>query len=525
MTNAAHLLRLLDAPSVGPRRVLKLLRESGDVDSAVRELLDSPSTAESIRAFLVNTPIDEYWNSLLKTHEIGGDFKLWNDADYPQNLKLWESHPPILFFKGDLSKLQRRSLALVGRIDPSPEGVLAAERFARKCAENQIQVISGLAKGIDAASHRAALAEPNGLTYSVLGHGIDHAFPRENAELYRAIPKQGALISQFRTGVGPQKWTFPARNEVMCTLALGTVIIEAKAKCGSLIQADFSFKHGRPVFILGRNIRSEDSSWADELVERGAHVIEHFDQVLEIVSLQEDFVRPNDSGSTTMSLFDIGVSELKSLPEPSAALFDLDGVIVDTRDATARALANIASRRLGITIDPESVRVGAKPHEVLAELGVKDAYSVYKSEYDGEFALALGEVKVFDEVVTAIQMLKSVGVRIAAVTAQPRRRIELILPRAVRDVFEKIFTYNETKGKKDVGITLALAQLKVANKHAVFIGDQSTDLEAARKTGVKGIGVLWGFSSEEQLRKWPSDLLVSEPSDLESGILDVLSSS
>jgi len=237
--------------------------------------------------------------------------------------------------------------------------------------------------------------------------------------------------------------------------------------------------------------------------------------------LQEDFARP-DTAAAVMSLFDVGDTEIRPPLKPSAALFDLDGVIVDTRNATATALANIASRRIGITVDPGSVRVGSKPHDALAELGVKDAYSIYKSEFDSEFAIALGEVKVFDEVVTVIRNLRTAGVRIAAVTAQPRRRIELILPPAIRQIFERIYTFNETKGKKEVGINLALAQLGVANNRAVFVGDQNTDLEAARKTGVKGIGVLWGYSSEEQLRVWPSDLLVNEPSELEGGILELL---
>jgi len=514
---------MLDAPSVGPRRVLKLLKTYGTAVTALEALGESSSGDSPIGNFIATSSNETYEAMIQRTIDIGGNFKLWSDEDYPANLRRWVSHPPILFFKGDLSLLQRRSLALVGRTDPTSEGIRAAERFAMSCVANDIQVISGLAKGIDAASHRSALMATDGITFAVLGHGLDHSFPRENEKLFAEIPCHGALISQFRTGVGPQKWTFPARNEVMCTLALGTVIIEAKPRCGSLIQADFSFKHGRPVFILSRNLRTANAAWAEELVLRGAHVVEHFDQVLEIVSAQEDFVSVKLQPSGVVSLFDATPSEDGQQDFPSAALFDLDGVVVDTRDATAVALASIASRHTGIVFDPKETRVEGKPHELLGRMGVKDPYNVYKREYDPEFFNALGEVRVFSEVVEGIERIKARGVRIAAITSQSHSRINYLLPRSVQAVFEKVYTYRETGGKKEVGIAKALDFFGVAREHAVFVGDQSTDLEAARKSGVKAVGVLWGFSTLEQLRQWPSDLLVDEQSELEPAVTELLS--
>lgn len=520
--DAAFLLRLLDAPTIGPRRALKVLTEAGDAERAHEVLLNAPSTSEAVRAFLSRTSLDEYQDSLDQTAELGGDFKLWSDEDYPENLQQWEGHPPILFFKGDLSHLQRRSLALVGRTDPTEDGIAAAGRFARKCVESDIQVVSGLAKGIDGASHRGALCEPGGRTYAVLGHGIDHAYPSDNADLYASIPSHGALISQFRTGVGPQKWTFPARNEVMCTLALGTVIVEAKPRCGSLIQADFSLKHNRPVFVLHRNLNTPDSDWAVDLVKRGAHVVEHFDQVLDIVSRQQDFAQREPTTSVPISLFDDPRPERGVDAAPSAALFDLDGVVVDTRAATAQALSEIAGRHLDQTFDPSSINVARSPHEVLAHLGVMGAYEIYRAEFDQEFTRALGKVTVFDAVIEGIGELKRAGIRVAAVTAQPKRRIEAILPENVRSLFDAVFCYNDTRGKKEVGIALALSHFGVAKERAVFVGDQTTDLAGARKAGIKGVGVLWGFCTEAELRQWPHDMLLAKPDELAACLLGLL---
>jgi len=299
LDEAAGILRLLDAPSIGPRRVLQLLHDAGTADGAERSLRAHPaSIAGPVCDFLARTPLDAYRGSLRRTLGLGGAFILWNEASYPRNLNRWDARPPVLFIRGTLHALHERALALVGCGDASTEGVASAGRFARKCVDNGIVVISGLAKGIDAASHRGAL-DANAGTYAVLGHGLDFAYPRENGELYDVIPTGGALISQFRTGVGPQRWTFPARNEVMCMLAAGTVIIEGKPRSGSLLQANSSLQHGRPVFVLRRNFSSGDASWATDLVRRGAHVIDRFGQVLDVL----DHTAPGATRSSPLVLF------------------------------------------------------------------------------------------------------------------------------------------------------------------------------------------------------------------------------
>src|SRR5919197_1975942 len=234
---AAELAMLLDAPTIGPRRAMDLLARHGSAEQAIAVLRASPSTAEPLRRFLGRADLTGYLHQIERTLAMGAGYLLWTDADYPANLRDWPGRPPILYAKGNMAGLGPRSLALVGRVDPSDQGRAAAARFAAACVAHDVIVVSGLAKGIDAAAHRGAL-DAGGWTYAVVGHGLDFAYPPDNADLYARIATRGAVLSQFATGVGPQRWTFPMRNEVMCTLAMGTVIVDATDGCGSLIQAD-----------------------------------------------------------------------------------------------------------------------------------------------------------------------------------------------------------------------------------------------------------------------------------------------
>ncbi|WP_443358576.1 DNA-processing protein DprA [Brachybacterium tyrofermentans] len=536
LERAAQALRILDAPTIGPHRLYKLLDAHGSLAGVERHLVSDDKVSERVQEHILGTPLTRYRDLMSEVVARGDDFRLWSDADYPANLSLWGARPAVLFFRGDLSHLARRSLALVGRVDPSPEGRSAAHRFARHCVEDGITVVSGLAKGIDAASHRATLEEPPGYTYAVVGHGLDYAYPAENRDLYEAIPQRGAVISQFPLGIGPQKWTFPARNEAMCTLALGTVIVEGRPGCGSIIQAEFSFKHGRPVFLLSRNLRQGDTSWARELVAKGAIVVERFEEVLEVVQetmgelwqppAQETRYEQGDllgllHGPEQTGLPEEGI-RVRTTPE-TALLFDLDGVIADSRKSTAVALATIASRHTGRRVDPQTVDVAGSPIKALAALGVPNSKDIYRAEYDREFAAASKEhMRVFKDAVAGLRALRQAGVHLGAITAQPKRRAERLLPADVKAEFEVFYSWTETSGDKSVGIRKALKALNVPASRAAYIGDSPSDLEAARKAGVLGVGVLWGFSDHATLSRWPHEVMLNDPSELDVELLATL---
>jgi DNA processing protein len=141
-------------------------------------------------------------------------------------------------------------------------------------------VVSGLAAGVDSAAHAAALAA-GGRTVAVIGAGLDHVYPPENAALHRQIAERAAIVSQFWPETPPSRQTFPMRNAVMSGLALGTVIVEASARSGARVQARRALGHGRPVFLLRRVL---GQAWAAELADRpGVHVVDEPAQVIDIV--------------------------------------------------------------------------------------------------------------------------------------------------------------------------------------------------------------------------------------------------
>ncbi len=202
------------------------------------------------------------------------------DDGYPENLRTVHDRPPLVFVSGSLTPADARSVAVIGSRRASADGVAAATRIADALARGGYVVVSGLAAGIDTAAHEAALAA-GGRTVAVIGTGLRHTYPPENAGLQRRIATNGAVISQFWPEAPPTRKRFPARNAVMSGLALATVVVEASFRSGARLQARLALAHGRPVF-LWRPLLSEP--WAREVAERpGVHVVDGAAQVMQVV--------------------------------------------------------------------------------------------------------------------------------------------------------------------------------------------------------------------------------------------------
>jgi phosphoglycolate phosphatase-like HAD superfamily hydrolase len=205
----------------------------------------------------------------------------------------------------------------------------------------------------------------------------------------------------------------------------------------------------------------------------------------------------------------------------TAIVFDLDGVIVDSRAATAEAIAAVATNALRRPIDPGIINVIGSPPSILQGLGVADAYGVYRRSYDTAFERARSSVRIFDEVVSGVKELKEAGVGLGVVTAQPKRRARVMLPAHLARLFDRFFTYEDTGREKEVGIVMVLQQLGIEPRRGMYIGDQPSDLRAARRAGVNGVGVIWGFSNEAELRLCPHDLILVEPRQVGRGLLGI----
>ena len=216
---------------------------------------------------------------LAAADEVGARLVTVLDDDYPANLRLIPNLPPFLFILGEGPTLDDlRSVCVVGTRNASKLGLRQASRMASLLTEAGVTVVSGLAKGIDTAAHRAAL-DHGGRTLAVIGTGITRTYPTENEALADEIRRNCAVVSQFWPTASPARWTFPRRNAVMSGIAQGTVVIEASSTSGAKMQARLALEHGKRVFLLRRLVT--DQEWARNYLDRGAIKVADVDQVLE----------------------------------------------------------------------------------------------------------------------------------------------------------------------------------------------------------------------------------------------------
>src|SRR5437867_13198739 len=193
------------------------------------------------------------------------------DPCYPALLGAIPS-APALFVRGELRDDDALAIAIVGSRRATPYGVAATERLASDLAARGVTIVSGLARGIDTAAHRSALAA-GGRTLAVLGCGVDVVYPPENVDLARSIEAHGALLSQFAPGLPALAGHFPARNRTIAGLALGVVVIEAAERSGALITAGFAGDLGRETFAIPGRITSPTSAGANRLIQDGAKLV------------------------------------------------------------------------------------------------------------------------------------------------------------------------------------------------------------------------------------------------------------
>ncbi len=204
------------------------------------------------------------------------------DSEYPQRLRQIPDPPALLYGCGTLP--EEPALAIVGTRQPTDVGRIFTEQLAEQVATAGMVVISGLARGIDAAAHRGVL-NAGGKTVAVLGCGIDRVYPPENARLYRQIIEQGALISEYAPGSEPLPGHFPGRNRIISGLSKGTLVVEASRDSGSLITAEFALEQGREVMAVPGGIDRKTSYGPNLLIKQGAHPITEASEVLQILGM------------------------------------------------------------------------------------------------------------------------------------------------------------------------------------------------------------------------------------------------
>ncbi|MBC1543756.1 DNA-processing protein DprA [Listeria cossartiae] len=202
------------------------------------------------------------------------------DDHYPELLREIYEAPPILFCKGNIDLLQKQAIAIVGTRQMSEYGRKACRQIASELSEHQLVIVSGMAVGIDTTAHKAAL-QKSGATIAVLGSGVNNIYPLKNQLLANDIARDGLLLSEYLPDEEARRWHFPERNRIISGLSMGTVIIEAAERSGSLITADMALEQNRQVFAVPGNIFIDTWKGTNYLIQEGAKLVMNANNIIE----------------------------------------------------------------------------------------------------------------------------------------------------------------------------------------------------------------------------------------------------
>ena len=267
-------LRLARTDQIGPVTFRQLLDRFGSAGRALEALPDLTRRGGTHGHAI--PPVDDIAAEMEAGERIGARLIVLGDADYPDMLAAVDPPPPLLWALGDASLMARPCIAVVGARIASAGGQRIARGLSQQLGEAGHVVVSGLARGIDAAAHAGAL--PTG-TVAVLGGGVDDVYPPDNADLYAQIVDRGCVVSESRIGARAQAKDFPRRNRIISGLSRGVIVIEAELKSGSLITARLAGEQGRDVFAVPGSPLDPRSRGPNELLRQGAILCEGLEDV------------------------------------------------------------------------------------------------------------------------------------------------------------------------------------------------------------------------------------------------------
>lgn len=247
-----------------------------------KELLEKGIKEQTINKVLeegYRKKIDKYKNYLERNK-----IKLIcvNSKEYPENLKHIDNKPAYLYVRGKLENLYDDNVAIVGSRKASTYGKFISRKISKEIADRNVNIVSGLAIGIDKYAHLGALDSGYGKTIAVLGTGVsdNEIYPLENKKVFeRILENNGTVVSEFKLGTKPEKYNFPLRNRIISGLAKKIIVVEAKEKSGSLITVDYALEQGKDVFAIPGNITSQNSVGTNKLIEEGACMLTKIDDL------------------------------------------------------------------------------------------------------------------------------------------------------------------------------------------------------------------------------------------------------
>ena len=272
-------IRLLRSPNVGPVSYVQLLRRFGAAEAALAALPDLAARGGGVYRVAPEARVVEEINAVSRAR---ARYLFHDSPDYPALLAESDSAPPILIARGMAAIAAQPAVAIVGARNASAAAVKLAREFGGALAEAGLVVISGLARGIDGAAHRGALA--HGATIGVIASGIDVTYPPEHQDLQEEVATSGLLLTEHPPGTEPLARHFPARNRIIAGLAAGTLVVEAAPKSGSLITARLAGEAGREVMAIPGSPLDSRSQGCNQLIRDGAVLVQVPADVIELLS-------------------------------------------------------------------------------------------------------------------------------------------------------------------------------------------------------------------------------------------------
>ncbi|MBN2131394.1 MAG: DNA-processing protein DprA [Sedimentisphaerales bacterium] len=300
--NVRDWLRLHLATGVGPKTFRKLVDHFGSASDALAanagQLCHVPGigkkTADAIARSRDDTDVDK---EIALAQRLGVRILTLDDPDYPSLLSGIDDAPAILYVKGTLSRDDNLAVAIVGSRTPSHYGHEQAGRLGHLLAASGFTIVSGLARGIDAAAHRGALSA-DGRTLAVQGCGLAQVYPPEHAELADEIVRNGALVSELPLTFEPLPTTFPMRNRIISGLSLGTIVVEARPRSGALITARLAAEQNREVMAIPGRVDAPGSAGPHALIRDGAALITRVEDVLDALGQVTDLLHDHAANAS-----------------------------------------------------------------------------------------------------------------------------------------------------------------------------------------------------------------------------------
>jgi DNA processing protein len=350
-----ELLRLTLVPGVGPATLKALLDFFGSATRVTKASVRDLAAVDGVGPKTARAIVDS-------RREIDPDVELAvckqhdtrliarDDDEYPAILRQIHDPPPLLYCRGRIEPADEVALAIVGSRRSTPYGLRIAEKLARSLARAGVTIVSGLARGIDAAAHRGAL-KAGGRTIAVLANGLAKVYPPEHEELAAQVVSSGAIISEMPMRQGPLAGLFPQRNRVIAGLCQGVIVVEAAPRSGSLVTAQHALEQGREVFAVPGPIDSLCSRGPHQLIRDGAKLVETADDILEELrcEVRDKLValatpeKPSDSPAhpspRSLSAQELAIlGHLDDLPKPADELISKTGLTASQVMATLSVL-------------------------------------------------------------------------------------------------------------------------------------------------------------------------------------------